>query len=289
MRVILSLSVLIALSPLIGCLQSADSRDPGPPTSAEDVRPPMLNISTPGKPPRADMGPDSGYNNGDMGGCGAPADDLSPYVPCLPYCDELAQDPPSLLLLLDRSGSMLIDDKWQLALQAIYDTAYSLNDEALLGLAIFPARGDTCSGELLLEPALKQGPDLEVVTSQLFPDGNTPMAGALVETLRSKWYLTYRDTDTSPRTKAVIIITDGKATACNGGDANEEVLEHVRALARRGVRTYAVGFGYQDDAAQLDRIAFFGGTEEHFLASDSKGLVDAMKEIKQDARRCIPR
>lgn len=289
MRVMFRVILLALCSSLIGCIQSDDSRNPGAPSSAKDLPPQMVNISNPGKPPKGDMGMDFGYNNGDMGGCGAPADNLSPYVPCLPYCDELAQQPPSLLLMLDRSASMSVGDKWPLALQAIYDTAYSLNEDALLGLATFPARGDTCTGELLLEPALKQGPDLEVVTSQLFPEGNTPLSGALIDALRSRWYLTYNDTDSSPRPKAVVIITDGKSAECQGENADAEILEHVRALARRGVRTYVVGFGYQDDVRQLNQMAFFGGTEEHFLASDSRGLVDAMTAIKQDTRRCIPR
>lgn len=289
MRVMIHVLLFALFSLLIGCMREVDSRDPGAPSSANNLPPQMVNVSNPGKPPKDDMGMDFGYNNGDMGGCGAPPDNLSPYVPCLPYCDELAQQPPSLLLMLDRSSSMSVGDKWPLALQAIYDTAYSLNEEALLGLAIFPSRGDICTGELLLEPALKQGPDLETVTSQLFPDGNTPLSGALIDALRSKWYLTYDDTDASSRPKAVVIITDGKSAECQGENADEEILEHVRALARRGVRTYVVGFGYEDNVMQLNRMAFFGGTESHFSANDTRGLVDAMKEIKQDTRRCIPR
>ena len=285
--------MLIALTWLTGCAiqDSEQSRRPGEPTSTETLVPPLVGTSGGGS--GSDMGGggfDLGGGGADMG-CGAPApgDSLSPFVPCVPYCDEVANLPPSFLILLDRSGSMAARDKWTKALDALYTVTYGLKDKALVGLAVFPEQGDGCGGQLLLSPAVAQGQDMEVVTQMIFPSGSTPLAAALGDSLRERWYLPLRDVDSSPRPKSVILITDGEATECQGDDGHQLVLGRVREHAQRGVRTYAVGFGYEGNALALEQIARAGGTKNAFMTSDADALIKAFGEIAQELGQCVPR
>lgn len=281
------LCVIAGLVSLWGCESGQDS-GPGSPSSADTIIPFSPGSSSPGKDPVPDMG---GF--GDMGqgaggvACGAPqpGDTSSAFVPCLPECGDF--EDPSLLIVLDRSGSMAFEDKWERALEAIYKVGDALGDKAMLGLTIFPDRGGQCAGELLLAPTLRAGLDLEVLTQNIIPNGNTPLSAALVDVIQSRWYLPYGDIGQTNRPKAIVLVTDGAPTECKPGqDVQAESLEHIRELARQGVRTYVVGFGFADDERFLKDAAYFGGTKTHFVTRDTSGLVSALEDISKDLERC---
>ncbi len=219
-----------------------------------------------------------------------PGDPAPPALTCTLGAGDLGCSPPQVLIVLDRSTSMvarpdgtlppdtataLQESKWRRAIDAIEAVVRSdAGVGVAFGLEIFPrdpGEGGCATleavlersprltaacrqGSLLVPPCIGANADvasaLDVETDTLC--GDTPIAGALEVA---------RDTLARMRNPAqeqfVLLVTDGGDTC----DWQVSALEVAWELSRAGVATFAVGFGgYGVDPLVLSDLACAGGT-----------------------------
>jgi hypothetical protein len=179
-----------------------------------------------------------------------------------PQCgqDSIALLPPAapnLLLVLDRSGSMVAlvpqdgASKWDDLVAAVGLLARR-DHQLRLGLLLFPS-DDWCGvAGLDVELGDAAGPAVLSALDHAWPNGRTPVAAALQA---AAGYPALADPS---RHSFVLLLTDGLPNCDAGG---EPTLGAVRALYARGVRTIVVGFGAgaPQDPQLLTDLALAGG------------------------------
>jgi hypothetical protein len=202
---------------------------------------------------------------------------------------------PTMYIVLDRSASMLDDQKWDSAVAAIASFTRSRTaDDAprqsreRFGLMVFPAMENACApGKSLVSSDFFTAEAIVVALSQSAPiSGATPTG----ESLEAAARLPELQDDTRPR--YVVLITDGvpncAPTYPSPGDdqrTRNYAVQQVQALHDQAVKTFVVGFGRLVDAAVLDEMAAAGGTArsgvEHgyYEASDEASLRAVFDEI----------
>lgn len=224
----------------------------------------------------------------------AECDGIAAFHPCLPSrtgfaleaetCPEGAavclgagcQDAacvPTILLLVDRSGSMT--DKWDQVEESVL-AVVAANPEAAFALLPFPALGG-CEVVPTPDPPLGfHAPEtLAAWFDAILPGGATPLAAAL-ETVEENAAGIFGATHGS-----VIVLSDGEDT-CYFGDVAAVLAETAQALWKdHGVSTYVIGYAFSGDSAQLDALAQAGGTgaKAHTPAGNVPELIAALQEI----------
>jgi MYXO-CTERM domain-containing protein len=205
--------------------------------------------------------------------------------------------PPRIMVVLDKSSSMRTGTiggvtKWDIAVDALDSVLVGLENEAEVGLMVFPQPNQCSPGNLDVAPALGNRPEILAELGAPPPTaGNyTPMAQTLeVAALEPSLV-----TATAPA--YVVLISDGwqwcdpydPATRFDGVDA-------VTSLNGAGVTTYVVGFGGATDAMALNAMAIEAGTARpgcnpandepadpdqcYFQADDSAELIAALSDI----------
>lgn len=211
--------------------------------------------------------------------------------------------PVSLFIMMDRSGSMLQDQKWanaQTALIAFFQNPDSAgltvalrffpDEKPIAGCSAPTCSTDACAtplvdaGELNALPAHSdpQQKALVEAVQATSPDGQTPMSAAVAGA--TQWA---KDHASADHRTAVILITDGEPTGCDENVANIAALaEEARTSA--GVLTYAIGMA-GSNKAQLDQIAVAGGSDAAFLIDNgtvTTQLQAALKKIKTSQIAC---
>ena len=194
---------------------------------------------------------------------------------CVPGSDCGGQEisataiPPNMLIALDRSCSMTrtVDGvkKWDIAVEAINLMTTSYGDEVRWGLSLFPDNVDRgCSQEEQILPiADGNGPAIRslLTVAQMTGDPNYPN-GPCVTNIDTAMEQAGTDPafQTSGFNHNVMLITDGKQSACNdaGGDNGTEAII-AELYNTMDVTTYVVGFGGGVDVAQLNEFAQLGG------------------------------
>jgi predicted small lipoprotein YifL len=202
---------------------------------------------------------------------------------------------PTVLLLLDRSGSMSQDLQGNSGLPSRWDVLQTALERSLgrferaieMGVMLFPASSSTsglCSASVSLDlrPQLNNANAILQVMRRSVPTGRTPTWAALQSATR--WF---DQNATSGRSFQVVLATDGApncnatlnglACTCTGlgtTTTNEcerepelclddtRTIDGVRALAGRGITTYVIGIdgdrrGYLVDV--LNALARAGG------------------------------
>ncbi len=212
--------------------------------------------------------------------------------------------PVTMLIMFDKSASMLEDQKWAGAKAALI--SFFQNDATAglsIGLRFFPdddpAAGcndqacsiDACSQPLVPPAPLTTAPAssdpqqkaLVDAVNAKSPSGQTPMYAALGGA--EAW--AQQNAIEGETNTVVVLVTDGEPTTCNtdvGAIAGLAKEAHDSA----GVLTYAIGmFGSNQD--QLDQIAAAGGTDKALLASAgsvSTELVVALTSIQKAQIAC---
>ena len=246
-------------------------------------------------PPAGDdtaQGSSSGPSLGDAGakppGCGAGSSCECIDIP-------LFADAPNIYFVLDRSGSMLTDDKWQHVRTTVARVMRDLGPRAAFGATLFPGfSGDSCgpSTEVMSvragdPPSSTDGPTTSFLlhATDLAPQGDTPTAGTLrdvlgrVQALSGKTFVVLA-TDggpncglepTCPLTECIENIED--APGCpTAGPRNcctrpgqcldaAATTDAVTALKTMGYPVYVIGIpGSATYGALLDQLATVGGT-----------------------------
>lgn len=221
--------------------------------------------------------------------------DAAPPIPtCIEAEFPAVPAPLELLILLDRSGSMITGDRWDVAkstLLAFADT--SSLDQLYLSLFMFPMweAGDReCSARLYAYPLVppRATPEVALDLKDAFrvhvDPGRTPLRLAVEGAIH---YAKNRQ-ERSFRQRALVLVTDGEGNACQSSTA--EVVQLVTdAREEASILTFAVGM---DGAVEeyLTQIAKAGGTESALMISEGENatpeLSAALQTVRAEATAC---
>lgn len=211
---------------------------------------------------------------------------------------------PTLLLLVDQSGSMTADFSGLSRWDATYDTLMNpttgvvaeLEDRVRFGLSLYTSEngfdGPTCPIVTTVPPALSNHGAIDAVYSVELPVEDTPTGDsidAIVPVL---------DAYPEEGPKGIVLATDGEPDTCEEPDPQNGQAEAVLAAQNAydlDIRTFVVSVGEDVSAAHLQEMANAGAgkdpadmtdPEPFYRALDPGELVDAFKQIIADFVTC---
>jgi hypothetical protein len=238
------------------------------------------------------------------GGSGTGGQTIKEDDACATSAVEGAAIPATMLIMFDKSASMLEDQKWAGAKAALI--SFFQNDATAglsVGLRFFPddapaagCNDQICSIDACSEPLVPPGPLtaapadsdpqqkalVDAVNSKT-PSGQTPMYAALGGA--EAWATA--NAVPGEKSTVVVLVTDGEPTTCNT-DVGAIAGLAKSAFESSGVLTYAIGMP-GSNASQLDQIAAAGGSKEALIASAgsiSTQLIEALLSIQKAAIAC---
>jgi hypothetical protein len=245
-----------------------------------------------------------GTSSGGEGGTFSSGSSTGGFDACATATLEGERTPVQLLIMFDKSGSMLDDQKWagaKAALIAFFqddDTAglnialrFFPDDDPVAGCNEVACNVDACAaplvalGELNAQPAFAypQPEALVLAVESKTPGGQTPMFAALAGA--EQWAVATASPDF--RT-AVVLVTDGKPNGCSE-DINAIAQLAADALASDEISTHIIGMNGAD-IAQLNQIAMAGGTNSAFVIGNGSvhsDLVAAFEAIGTEPLNCV--
>jgi von Willebrand factor type A domain-containing protein len=215
--------------------------------------------------------------------------------------------PPDLLLVFDRSGSMLEDpttgndctpaatcpSKWNQATSAVNTAVTGSQTTIRWGLKLFSTNGNGC----MVDPGVQVGtgfntePAIAAALAGARPSGSTPTTLAM--TLAGDYLATL----TTPNPRFIVLVTDGQPTCAGGdgdGDDSPAAVAAVAAQAARGYGTFVVGIATSSIAmadATLTQMSTAGmhprvGTPNYYLVNNTAELVAALGKIGTQVGSC---
>ena len=176
-------------------------------------------------------------------------------------------DPPDLLVVLDRSGSMssppqvfppTFVSKWQTMRTSLTSVVTTKQQQIKFGLLEFPS-DDNCAATAApkVNIALGTAPGFTSYFQSRQPNGNTPAHVGLASALTY-----YNSIPVNPAGRYVLFATDGLPN-CGGGDPNvasdAATVAAVTALHTAGIKTFVLGFGMFGGGGILNQAAIAGG------------------------------
>lgn len=218
-------------------------------------------------------GPGSGRDARPGGGGGDEFADAAPE----PNCGEQEEaievinngDPPDLLIVLDRSGSMaspmnVFDitgpTRWSVMVDALKSITAAEDANIRFGLSVFPTDAECgVSAGTQVAVADTTAAPIAAWLDGASPDGNTPAHIALANALD-----VYRSIPENPAGRYVLFATDGEPNCGGPGHdqvSNAEVVTAVEALFDEGIHTFVLGYGapFGLDTTNLNDAAKAGG------------------------------
>lgn len=189
---------------------------------------------------------------------------------------------PLVMLLVDRSGSM--QTQWG-AVRASVKSLVADNPAAAIGLMAFPTDGACGSPTFPSLPLNYQSqPELDAWFDGTQPVGATPLAFSVRATAivaESIW---------GASGGALVVLSDGQDTCPSQSEPADMLATWTAALlAEHNVRTYVIGYNFQDDPSELNAIAVNGGTDftSYLPAGDETELKNAFKAVIADFKSCV--
>jgi len=203
-------------------------------------------------------------------------------------------DPPDLLIVLDRSGSMSgpipmfppnFTPKWNIMRDALNASVNQRQNQIRFGLAEFPTNDDCAvatSTAVRVPLDLGQAPEVMQYFATRSPNGNTPAAAGLQAALAH-----YHSIPANPAGRYVLFATDGEPNCeVDEATAAASTVTAVRDLANAGVKTFVLGFGgafvtgtVLNDAAQAGQVPRPGGPPYYYAANSATELSAALQAI----------
>jgi len=275
----MSLARLSSLSlslPILLTLVACGTESTGDPTSEFVPVPPRQE--TPGDPA------------GDLNGDGKGAGEGSSLGSCAESATPIKREPSSMLLLVDRSGSMHIklpsgDSRWQATKKGLSDLVHALPSSAHVGAMMFP-QGDApvnayCGIDASLNdvkctaswPEPTEAARCSTATykpgvaSKALDKSQISAIDSLVAASDNEFYwgtplapalnaaVATQRASTVKGARSVILLTDGNPTSCDATSGISNDISHVVSAAsagnKDGVRTFVIGV--IDDARQAAR------------------------------------
>ncbi|MBP6633658.1 MAG: VWA domain-containing protein, partial [Kofleriaceae bacterium] len=246
---------------------------------------------------------DDGGGDGTIDAAGQVLDDGGlPVFPDAASCGQQTEpielvnlgDPPDLLIVLDRSGSMnspipafppSFVSKWTIMRNALNSLVGARQNNIRFGLMHFPSDNNcgVSAGTIQVPVDLGQAPEVMSYFGGNSANGNTPAHLGLGSALTY-----YNSIPVNPEGRFVLFATDGEPN-CAGGvpDASSatETVAAVTALASAGIKTYVLGFGggFTDDSV-LRNSAIAGGVPRagntpYYVANDAAQLDAVLSQI----------
>jgi Mg-chelatase subunit ChlD len=202
--------------------------------------------------------------------------------------------PLDMLILLDRSGSMTTNAKWDSARTAIKGFADSVSGSVSLGLTYFPATGgDDCNElsyqtpDVAILPLPGNAAQIKASLLDATTTGATPMRPALEGTLLSLGnHLTANPLDQG----VLVLVTDGDPGGCTANTITDVAAVAATSFAATpSIRTFVVGMEGAN-FTNLDKVATAGGTVKSFDVGTGAGatqaLVQALQQIRAESLSC---
>lgn len=203
-------------------------------------------------------------------------------------------DPPDLLVVLDRSGSMnapppafppIFTPKWSIMRTGLTSVVMSKQTNIKFGLLEFPS-DDLCVADATPEVPIGLGssPAFNGYFAGRAANGSTPAHTSLASAL------TYYNTlPVNPAGRYVLFATDGEPN-CLGGvpdtASNAETVAAVTGLFNAGIKTFVLGFGFGafpvgvlNDAAIAGGVPKPGAGNKFYEANNQAELDMALAAI----------
>lgn len=203
---------------------------------------------------------------------------------------------PTLVLLVDQSGSMNADFSGQSRWDAMYETLMdpangvvtTLESQVRFGLTLYTSEngfeGGECPVLTTVEPALDNFADINDVFEPADPRDETPTGESLAAVAQQ---LADFQAD-GP--KGIVLATDGEPDTCDQPNPQEGQPESLQAAAEAfnlGITTYIISVGDDVGADHLQEMANVGVGKApddampapYYQALDAMQLVDAFEEI----------
>lgn len=230
----------------------------------------------------------------------------------------LTEETPTVMLLIDRSGSMTqtfgTTDRWS----ATFDTLMNptsgvvkqLEAQVRFGIALYTSldgssgteglegeAAGTCPMLAKTEPALNAFATIQSLYGSKSPQDDTPTGAAITKVAQE---LAARS-EIGP--KIIVLATDGLPDSCANPDpaedsaeataAREESVGAARSAFLAGIRTYVISVGPEVTQSHLQDLAnagagLMGGTQNaaFYRALSPQELVSAFDQIIGDVRSC---
>lgn len=206
---------------------------------------------------------------------------------------DIARDAGRLMILMDLSDSMALDNRWVEAQQAVKRVLSNPNfSEIEFGFDRFP--DSECVAETLqIDCALNNGGLISGKLSSYSPAGLTPLYCAMNNFLDSSYAPGFTASGKAPY---LLVVSDGQPScskkecitgnwdhpsAADMGDVTDELLA-------AGIKTFVIGFAYKDSPDFLNTIASHGGTgvTEYISAGDDVELEYAISQVAGSVVSC---
>ena len=223
------------------------------------------------------QGGDSGTPTVTVGGQGGDEPTSGAGGACADITINFAPVIPSVMLLIDQSGSMdegFGDEgtRWEVLYETLMDpvdgVVTQLQGQVRFGLALYTSNGNECPGSLGVPIALDNRDAIDAVYGPEDPDGGTPTGDAIDATVPG----VVAFAEEGP--KFIVLCTDGEPDTCE--DDDDEVGEpHLQDMANAGV-----GLPFTDADDEPEEAPFW-------QALDADGLALAFDEIINGVRSCV--
>ncbi|WP_437737628.1 vWA domain-containing protein [Sorangium sp. So ce1335] len=287
---------VVVLAALSGCAASSDS-DIDSESSSGDP-------GTGAGPGIDDIG---GATGGELGGDFTPgATPGGEEVDCGRQNFDVERKPASILLVLDRSASMLDDpsgddgtpSKWDIVVPALQEVITATNASASWGLKVFPQghRTGSCSAEsfpsdILIPIAMNNASTVNAAISSTEAEGDGTPTGDAIDTA-----VEYLKTIQNDDPKYILLATDGDPS-CPKSDADEFAVQAITNAAAAGFHTFVVGIASSASKIEALNDLAVAGLEPRqdpdplaprfYLASTKDQLVTSLQTIAGQVSTCL--
>ncbi|MDC3953376.1 vWA domain-containing protein [Polyangium jinanense] len=211
---------------------------------------------------------------------------------------------PTVMLLIDQSGSMTASfgngDRWNV----LYDTLMDPNDgivkklekDVRFGLALYTSNGGnaggTCPMLAKVPLALNNHAAIDAVYAPQDPAGDTPTGESITAVTAD--LVAYQE----PGPKIIVLATDGEPDTCaepNPQNGQDESIAAAQASFGKDVRTFVISVGAEVSLGHLQDLANagaglpIGGAEKatYYQALNPQTLIDAFDKIINGVRSCV--
>lgn len=169
--------------------------------------------------------------------------------------------PVNVALVLDRSGSMSGEDKFDLARQAVEQALGMLHPEDRFSLVVYDNEVDVLAHSRAATPAARR--EAIQALRDVGPRGSTNLSGAWLQGCEQ-----VAEHLSDQAISRVLLLTDGLAN--QGITDRGELAHHASELRQRGVATSTFGVGNDFDERLLRDMAHEGGGNFYFISSPAQ-------------------
>jgi von Willebrand factor type A domain len=200
---------------------------------------------------------------------------------------------PDIMIVLDRSQSMQMGQRWEPSKNAIKSITGQFQAFLDFGLTMFPGVGDVCAaGAVDVPMQSNNAPAIGSAADATRPQGYTPL-GATLEVLASVLGDRTPPIDGRVKPAYVLLVTDGEPTCEADGmrttpttTSIERANVAVEQLKAQSVPTYVIGYSVANAAGVMDGLAQRGGTEHYFPVENEAQLVEQFAKITAVLASC---